>query len=72
MSNPVSNNPNASLAAGSIPPSVLAVYLLGLAGVHPTPEVATVIGGAAASVLLFIGRSGIKGLLRVIWRGNGE
>jgi hypothetical protein len=65
-----SENPNATLAAGSTSVGVAVIYVLGLAGVNPTPEAAAALGGIATSVLLFIGHSGVKGFFATIWRGK--
>ena len=72
MANPVSNNPNASLAAGSTGIGVVAIYILGLFGVNPPPEVAVAGAGAFTSLFLFIGKSGLSGLPRLIWKGGGS
>jgi hypothetical protein len=65
-----SENPNATLAAGSTSVGVAVIYLLGLAGVNPTPEAAAALSGIATSVLLFIGHSGVKGFFVMCWRGK--
>jgi hypothetical protein len=70
MSGPVSNNPNASLAAGSTGVGVVVIYLLGLLGVSLSPEVAVALGGGVTAALLFVGKNGLKGVWRVIWRGS--
>jgi hypothetical protein len=72
VSNPVSNNPNASLAAGTTGVGVLVIYLAGLLGFTPSAEGAAALGGAATSIVLFIGRTGIRGMLSVIWRGQAS
>lgn len=64
------SHPNATAAAGSGGLAVLVVWLLGMAGVAVSPEVAAAIAGAIATIVLFIGRRGLKGLARIIWRGG--
>ena len=64
-------NPNAAAAGGTIAPGVLVVWLLGHFGVDMSAEVGTVIGGLAAAALLFVGREGIRGAFRRVWRGKG-
>lgn len=63
-------NPNAIVAGGTIGPGVLVVWLLGHFGVNMSAEVGTVIGGAAAALLLFVGRNGLLGVWRRVWRGQ--
>lgn len=66
-------HPNAatSLIAGGGGGS--AVYaILNAAGVHVTPEVAIWIAAAASTVVLFVGRNGLQGVARIIWRGTGQ
>jgi hypothetical protein len=65
-----SENPNATLAAGSTSVGVAVIYGLGLAGINPTPEAAAALSGIATSVLLFIGHSGVKGFFVMLWRGR--
>ncbi len=66
----VSQNPNATLAAGSTSVGVAVIYVLGLAGVNPTPEAAAALSGIATSLLLFIGHSGVRGFFVMCWRGR--
>lgn len=68
---PVRQHPNASTATGLGGLGVLTVWLLGHFHVSLTGEDSAVISGAITSVGLFIGRAGVKGLIRVIWRGQG-
>ncbi len=70
MANPMTNNPNATVAAGSSGVGVLVVWLLGYFGVDLTAELGAVIAGALSSVVLWIGRDGIKGVLGRIWKGD--
>lgn len=63
-------NPNAAVAAGGSGLSVFVVWLLGHFHVDLSAEDGAVIAGAVASVVLFIGRNGIKGLWKKIWNGE--
>jgi hypothetical protein len=67
-----SENPNATLAAGSTSVGVAVIYLLGLAGINPTPEAAAALSGIATSILLYIGHKGVKGFCVAIWSGRKE
>lgn len=48
------------------------MWLLGVAGVVMTPEVGALIAGALASAALLIGRKGVRGIARAIWRGADD
>jgi hypothetical protein len=72
MSGPVGKHPNAIVAGTSGGGGgVLVVWLLGLAGVEMTPEIGALIAGALGSAALIVGRKGVRGLARAIWRGSG-
>ena len=64
-------HPNATAAAGSGGVGVLVVYLLSIAGIDVPPEVAAAIAGALATVVLFVGSRGVRGIADLIWRGKG-
>ena len=66
------SDPNASVAGGSTGVGVLVVWLLGRYGVDLSAEVGAAIAGGAATILLVIGRRGIKGTLQRIWSGSGK
>jgi hypothetical protein len=66
------NDPNATVAGGTTGVGVLIVWLLGRYGVNLSAEVGAAIAGGAATVLLVIGRRGIKGTLQRVWRGSGK
>lgn len=64
-------HPNAVVGGtAGIGGGTLVVWLLGLAGVEMTPEVGALIAGAASTVALLIGRKGVRGIARAIWRGS--
>jgi hypothetical protein len=72
LSDLVKANPNATAAlaaGGGVGPAV--VYLLALAGVHLDAYAGVAVSSAAATIVLFIGRNGIRGAIRLIWRGKG-
>lgn len=63
-------NPNAVVGGtAGIGGGTLVVWLLGVAGVDMTPEVGALIAGALASAALVIGRKGVRGIARAVWRG---
>lgn len=64
------NHPNATVAATSGGVGVIIVWLLSLAGVHMPAEVGAAVSTIAATVALLIGRRGIRGIARIIWRGG--
>ena len=70
VSQVTSQNPNATLAAGSTSVGVAVIYALGIAGINPTPEAAAALSGIATSLLLFIGHSGVRGFFVMCWRGK--
>ena len=63
-------HPNATTSAGAGAVGVLVIYVLGAAGVTFDNEVAGAIVIAASSVALFIGREGLRGLIRWAWQGK--
>lgn len=71
--NPVKDHPNAIVGGvGGIGGGAAVVEILDLAGVHVSSTLAAVIAGASASLLLFVGRNGLAGLGRALWRGTGR
>lgn len=67
----ISRNPNASIALGSGSGlGALIVWLVGLGGTDVPPEISAVVGGAVASVFLFVGRRGIRGAIMQLWNGK--
>lgn len=46
------------------------VYLLALAGVDLPAPLVPVVAGALSALVLFLGRNGLRGLVRVVWRGT--
>ena len=63
-------HPNAAVAAGGSGLSVFVVWLLGHLHVALSAEDGAVVAGAVASVALFVGHNGLKGLWRKIWNGQ--
>ena len=70
MKNPATKHPNAATSGAAGGVGVLVVYILGEAGVKLPAEVAGAIVIAASSVALFIGREGLRGLIRWAWFGR--
>jgi hypothetical protein len=73
--NPVkSAQANANAVAGGtsgIGGGALVVWLLDLGGVAVSGYLGALIAGAVATAFLWLGKNGIRGLLRTIWRGSG-
>ena len=69
--NIVSRNPNATVALGSGSGlGGVVIWIAQAGGASVPPEIAAVIGGGIAAVALFIGRNGIQGAVKMIWRGK--
>ena len=66
----VETHPNAIVGASAGSVGILLVYVLGAAGVKLDAEVAGAIVIAASSVALFIGRNGLKAVIRWAWLGK--
>ncbi len=66
----MNTNPNTNVAgiAGGL--GVLTVWLLGRYGIHVSNTAAAAISTAYATVVLYIGRDGLRSALRSIWRGK--
>lgn len=63
-------HPNAAVAGGGTGLSVFIVWLLGHFHLALSAEDGAVVAGAVATIALFIGRNGLKGLWRRIWNGQ--
>jgi hypothetical protein len=69
--NVISRNPNASVALGSGSGiGALVVWLIGLTGTAVPPEISAVVAGTAASLVLLVGRRGIKPSFKALWDGS--
>jgi len=68
---PIKHHPNATTAGGLSGAGVFIVWLIGHLGVSLGAEDATIITGAITSTGLLIGKRGICGLARLIWKGDG-
>jgi hypothetical protein len=64
-------HPNATAAVGSGIGATLIVAAMAYAGLEPDPVLATAVAGALTTVVLLVGRKGISGLARQLWRGSG-
>lgn len=63
-------HPNATVAGSTTGAGVLIVWLLGnVLHLDISAELGAAIAGAAATVLLFVGRNGVCGAWNRIWRG---
>lgn len=67
---PIRQHPNASLATGLGSFGVLLVWVAGNLGLSLNAEEASAASGAVTSIGLVIGRRGIIGIVRMIWRGD--
>lgn len=63
-------HPNAATATGSIGPAVLLIWLAGHYGIDLNAEQATVATGLFIAAGLFVGKRGVKGVARILWRGD--
>jgi hypothetical protein len=68
---PVQAHPNATVAGGLTGLSALVVAVAGWFGAAITATQAVAISGGITTVGLLIGKRGIRGLARVVWRGQG-
>jgi hypothetical protein len=64
--------PNATAATGSTGVGLFLVWLLGHLGVDMGAEVAVVIAGGLTAIVLLIGRDGLSGIARTVWRGKSK
>jgi len=67
------NHPNAAVASGSSGAGILLVWLLNkYAGADLDPIISGVIIGGITTLTLAIGRHGLRGIIRTVWRGHGS
>lgn len=66
----MNRHPNALTATGSGGVGVFVVWLLGYLGVDISAEIGALIATGAAATALFIGRKGLVGVARILWRGS--
>lgn len=66
------SNPNAAVSAVGTGIAELVIYLLDrYAHVHLSGPYQLLVAGCVSSGLLFLGRNGIEGVIRLVVRGNG-
>jgi hypothetical protein len=65
-------NPNAVAAGGSGVAATILVGTLAYFGVGMEPVFAAALTTAASTAVLLVGRKGISGLARQLWRGSEE
>lgn len=70
--NMIQRNPNTAVATGGVGAGTALVAILAACGVVLPPVVAAAIAGAIPIILLAIGREGIRGIIRMIWRGSDD
>lgn len=66
----MNNHPNATASGLSSAVGMLTIAALGAAGVTLSPPVAAAIVGVVSTLVLLVGRSGVEGLARQLWRGE--
>lgn len=64
-------HPNATVAGGTSSAGLLVVWLLGHFHVALSAEDGAAIAGVLATVALFVGRKGIRGVWNLIMNGSG-
>jgi hypothetical protein len=71
MENPVKEHKNATVGGGSgAVGGLLAVTVVGWLGFAVSAQEGVLIAGAVTFVVLLVGRKGIRGIVRMVWRGN--
>lgn len=68
----IDNHPNASVAGGTGLISILAILLLEKTGVELPAPIAAAVPVVLISATLFVGRRGLKGIARLLWKGDPE
>lgn len=68
----ISKHPNATVAGTTGGTAALLVALLHAAGVDVSVDAAVAIVACVPPLALFIGRNGIRGAARLVWRGRAE
>ena len=64
-------HPNAATAgAAGLGPGLLIVWTAGHFGIDLNAEQATVVTGVVVTAVLFIGKRGLKGIIRLVWQGD--
>lgn len=66
----MNKHPNATVAGTTGGAAALIVGLLHAAGLNISLDVAVAITAAVPPVALFIGRNGLRGAIRLLWRGR--
>lgn len=63
-------HPNATTAGVSSASALVIVWIAQMVGLDVGPELAVVFAGAWTTVALAVGRNGLRGLIRKVWRGG--
>jgi len=66
----VNSNPNATVAGATTAIGVFITWLLSHFNVSISTETAVAIGGTITTIVLWIGRKGLKGAVESIWQGS--
>lgn len=64
-------HPNAMLASGMTPLALLLYQGVKALGYELSPDEAILYAGGVVTVALFVGRRGIVGVAKLLWRGSG-
>jgi hypothetical protein len=64
------NHPNAAAAAVLTGPAAVIVWLAERGGIEMPATVAVTVGGFVIAFGLLVGRKGIRGIARILWRGS--
>jgi hypothetical protein len=72
LTDPIKNNPNASVSGGTTVVAALLAFSLTAVGVPLSPELAVIAAGVLTTAALAVGRRGIRGVVRMIWHGSEE
>ena len=65
-------NPNASVGGATGALGVLVTWLLGHYHVSLSAEDGAAIATGCATVALWVGKDGVRGILRTVWRGKHD
>lgn len=63
-------HPNATIATGTGVLGILTVFALQQAGVDLPASVAAAVPVGLTTIVLFVGRRGLRGLARILWKGD--
>lgn len=65
-------HPQTVVGGGMSALALIAFYAARAAGYELPGDQAIILAGGLTTVALFVGRTGVRGVARIIWRGTGE